>query len=280
MPASSEWLAFFEHNARSLREIPWHLGAELTSDEVAATSASLQEFQLGENSEGKHLMRYAHVYADATGDFAYVTAMRLFIAEEQRHARDLGRFLKQNGIPLIRSTPTDRLFRKLRNCFGGLETSIAVLITAEIIAKVYYLAIQRATRSKILHLLCEQILSDEYQHVCFQSQQLAKLRAEHRRPVRGLLAAFQQFLFLGAVCLVWQTHRRALKAGGFSRVGWWKACWMEYSETFAASALTEETALRGAIIQAPTLADEEPFPDGFDDSRRTSRIQERAMRAK
>jgi hypothetical protein len=192
----------------------------------------LQEFQLGENSEGKHLMHYAHDYANATGDFAYVTAMRVFIGEEQRHARDLGRFLKQNGIPLLRSTPTDRLFRRMRNSFGGLETSIAVLITAEIIAKVYYLAIQRATNSKILNILCQQILADEFQHVRFQSQQLKRLRDAHSAPVQALLSLCQRGLMLGATCLIWLTHHKALRAGKFSAIHWWKACWREYRFTF------------------------------------------------
>lgn len=242
MQTSSDWLAYFEANAQSLLEIPWHLGAELTREEVAAIGASLQEFQLGENSEGKHLMHYAHNYANASGDFAYVTAMRVFIGEEQRHARDLGRFLKQNGIPLLRSTATDRLFRRMRNSFGGLETSIAVLITAEIIAKVYYLAIQRATNSKILNILCQQILADEFQHVRFQSQQLKRLRDAHSAPVQALLSLSQRGLMLGATCLIWLTHRKALRAGGFSAIRWWKACWREYRFTFA-EAQVDETEL-------------------------------------
>src|SRR5690348_12246860 len=114
MRTSKQWADYFETNARSLLEIPWHEGAELTAEEIAAVSQSVKEFQAGESSEGRHLFRAAQEYANCTGDMPYLTALRLFIAEEQRHARDLGRFLKINGIPLVRTTFTDRVFRHLR----------------------------------------------------------------------------------------------------------------------------------------------------------------------
>src|SRR5882672_11210484 len=98
MASSLEWRLYYDENARSLLDIPWQLGPELTRDEVAAISQSLRKFQAGESSEGKHLIQYARDYAEHTGDQEYVLAIRLFIAEEQRHARDLGRFLTLNDI--------------------------------------------------------------------------------------------------------------------------------------------------------------------------------------
>src|SRR5688500_17864351 len=130
MRSALEWRSYFEENAQSLLDIPWVNGPELTPLETATIAQSLKEFQAGENSEGKHLVRYAQEYAERTGDREYVLAVRLFIAEEQRHARDLARFLTLNEIPLVQITFTDRVFRKLRHLFGGLEISIAVLITA------------------------------------------------------------------------------------------------------------------------------------------------------
>jgi hypothetical protein len=91
MLTSEEWHRHYQQNAESLLEIPWHLGAELTADDIAGIASSLREFQAGESSEGKHLYRNAQLYADRTGDHEYVPAIRLFIAEEQRHARELGR---------------------------------------------------------------------------------------------------------------------------------------------------------------------------------------------
>lgn len=234
MPTSLEWRLYFEENARSLLEIPWQLGPELTPAESAAIAQSLKEFQAGESSEGKHLYRYAQEYAQGTGDQEYVKAIRLFIAEEQRHARDLGRFLKLNGIGLVKTTFTDRVFRKLRHLFGGLEVSISVLITAEIIAKVYYAVLREATRSAILRRLCDQILGDELRHVAFQAEQLARLRAGRSRLAQATAMGLQRFLYLGTVLVVWFFHRKAIRRGGMLFGCWWRSCWKEFSQAFEA----------------------------------------------
>ncbi|HRJ76077.1 MAG TPA: hypothetical protein PLX90_08775, partial [Anaerolineales bacterium] len=132
MKTSLEWKKYYEENARSLLEIPWHVGHELSEEEKLAITSSVQDFQTGESSEGRHLIQYARDFAEKTGDLEYVNTIRVFIAEEQRHARDLGRFLQTNGIPLVKKTFTDDVFRSLRQLLGNLEVSVSVLITAEI----------------------------------------------------------------------------------------------------------------------------------------------------
>jgi hypothetical protein len=250
---SQQWRQYFAENARSLLEIPWERGPEMTPDEAAAISRSLAEFQAGENSEGKHLFRDAQRYAARTGDNEYVAAIRLFIAEEQRHARDLGRFLTLNGVPLVRTTFTDRVFRKLRHSFGGLEISIAVLITAEIIAKVYYKAVGSATQSVILRTLCDQILNDEIRHVEFQAEQLARLRAGRRRPGKVATMGVQRFLFWGTTLLVGHVHRRLLRWAGMSGREWRRECWREFNEAFAVS--TTFRALQPATGSVASTSD-------------------------
>jgi hypothetical protein len=230
---SQEWHQYYQHNATCLLDIPWHLGPELTADEIADISSSLREFQAGESSEGKHLYRNAQLYADRTGDRDYVSAIRLFIAEEQRHARDLGRFLKLNGIPLVQTTFTDRVFRRMRGITRSLEISIAVLITAEIIAKPYYAAIRNATNSTILRRICDQLLQDEVRHVEFQVERLAILRAGRGIFGKTITAVSQRFLFLGTVLIVWVFHRAALRRGGVSFVTWWQDNWREFNGAFA-----------------------------------------------
>ncbi len=232
MPTSLEWRQYYEENARNLLEVPWHLGAELTSDEKAAIAQSLKEFQAGESSEGKHLFRNAQEYSERTGDLEYLAAIRLFIAEEQRHARVLGQYLLLNDISLVPTTFTDRVFRRLRHLFGGLEISIAVLITAEIIAKVYYAVLREATQSVILRVLCDQILRDELSHVQFQAEQLAKLRARRGWLGRTVTMGLQRFLFLGTTLVVWLFHRKVVRRGGLSLWGWWRSCWREFDVTF------------------------------------------------
>ena len=123
----------------------------------------------------------AKAYAARMGDSEYVDAVRLLIGEEQRHARELAKFLHLAGIPLAEITWADTAFRWLRKR-AGIEVCVSVLLTAEIIAKVYYAALGKATASPVLRRICEQILQDEVEHVRFQSERLALLRAARPRP--------------------------------------------------------------------------------------------------
>ncbi|MYR07382.1 ferritin-like domain-containing protein [Gordonia sp. SID5947] len=60
---------------------PWSDGSRLDP----AIVRSLQKFQVGESGDGAHLI----ANAAATGDRDYEAAARLFVAEEQNHARML-----------------------------------------------------------------------------------------------------------------------------------------------------------------------------------------------
>ena len=237
MATSHEWRLYFESNAKSLLVIPWERGAELTPDETAAIAKSLQEFQAGESSEGKHLFHHAQKYAERRATASTSRSFDSLSRKSSCHARDLGRFLCLNNIPLVPTTFTDQVFRKLRNLFGGLEVLIAVLITAEIIAKVYYAVLREASQSVILRRLCDQILSDELRHVQFQAEQLAKLRLGRKWLGRTLTMGLQRFLFLGTTLVVWLFHRRTIRRGGLPLWGWCKLCWREFAEAFPKDAL-------------------------------------------
>jgi hypothetical protein len=45
MRTSLEWQKYYEENARSLLEIPWHIRHELTNEEEKAISSSVQGFR-------------------------------------------------------------------------------------------------------------------------------------------------------------------------------------------------------------------------------------------
>src|SRR5437588_7558138 len=94
---SGQWCYYYHRNAERLLPLPWKRGAGLTEAERDAVAASIQDFQLGESSEGRNLLRRAADYAERADDPEYLEAMRLFVREEQRHARDLGRFLRLAG---------------------------------------------------------------------------------------------------------------------------------------------------------------------------------------
>lgn len=89
--SSAEWVAYFQANAANLKEVPWHAGAGVTAEEIDRIAESLRAWQLGETSDGRHLLRAAENYAAEVGDPEFLDAVRLFILEEQRHGAELGR---------------------------------------------------------------------------------------------------------------------------------------------------------------------------------------------
>ncbi len=160
----------------------------------------------------------------------YYNAIVQFIREEQRHARDLARFMNRQEIPLIRDHWIDRVFRELRR-FAGLELSIIVLITAEIIAKVYYKALKNSTNSRILRELCDQILLDEEKHVEFQSETLHKLGKARSKTVNDCIGLFHRGLLEGTLFIVWHQHKSVFKAGGYIFSNFFSVCRYEYKES-------------------------------------------------
>jgi hypothetical protein len=224
--SSPNWRAYFAHNAQNLLHIPWGNAHRLVDAEREAIASSVQEFQLGESSEARHLMARGRDYARRGGDADYAPALAAFIAEEHRHARDLGRFMDSEGIPRIGSAWPDTVFRWLRHR-AGLELSIVVLVTAEIIAKVYYAALREATASPVLRVLCDQILHDEEAHVRFQGERVAILRCRRARWLIPVLDLLHRGLFAGTCAVVWYKHGRALRAGGYGLVPFWRAAWRE-----------------------------------------------------
>ena len=78
---------------------PWHHPYRLSPEERTAIANSIAQFQLGESSEGHHLIARAQQWAASSGDHALVEALREFITEEQRHSRWLAVVMGQNGIP-------------------------------------------------------------------------------------------------------------------------------------------------------------------------------------
>jgi hypothetical protein len=195
--------------------IPWHQGVEFTAAERSAVARSIQIFQLGETGQGRHITRAADDYAKRTGDTLYPTALQLFIEEEHRHAALLGQVLDAAGIPRIRRQWSAGLFRKLRH-LAGLELAICVLLSAELIAMIYYSALRRATRSIVLRQVCQQILRDEVMHLKFQSERLAILRRRRSQRAQGMAVGAQWMLFVGTCGIFYCAHWRVLKAGGFS----------------------------------------------------------------
>jgi hypothetical protein len=221
----SMWVTYFTLNAAS-HDIPWELGADLPPGEAAWVVPSLREFQRGESSGGSRLRRAASGWARRhhQDEDALLRVLGLFIAEEQRHAAELARFLALNGHAAIRCCGPDVLFRILRRVTGSYEVSLSVLLTAEIVGYAYYGALREATASPLLGRLCGTFLRDEAAHLVFHAEQLSRLRA-WRGPVGMRLTLAISHGLLTATCLlVWRRHHEVLRRGGHSLATFRASC--------------------------------------------------------
>jgi hypothetical protein len=205
----ADWLRYFRANSAD-PGLPWDDGYRLSGAERTVVIESIQQFQLGENAQGRRLLERAQ-----TLNAQYAGALRLFIQEEQRHSYFLGRFLALQGEGCLRRHWVHALFRKLRG-FAGLELRMRVLATAEVLAIPYYTALREATGSRLLRSICTRILEEESQHLRFQAFTFGRLAS--RRPVfvRGLVRAAQRWFLMATTLLVWMQHGQVFRAGGYS----------------------------------------------------------------
>ncbi|GLZ38664.1 ferritin-like domain-containing protein [Actinokineospora sp. NBRC 105648] len=197
-----EWLREFTEEAarRSTRPDPeWTSGTALHPELVR----SVQRFQVGENGDGANLIAKA-------GDGAYGQAARLFVAEEQNHARLLAGVLAANGASTIASCWTDVVFVWLRRALG-LRLELMVLTVAEAVALTYYRVLRDGVTDRLTAEVAGRLLADERRHVRFHRDSLS---AYGRLPFPILL--LWRVLFLGAVVVVALDHRRALRVLGVS----------------------------------------------------------------
>src|ERR1700735_664434 len=124
------WLNHFEHHGQHPSCVPRGLSDHLRPDERRLIASSIATFQLGEQSEGRTLLRAAQRFAHTRRVPALVRIVELFIREEQRHAVLLRAFMEEHHIALKRTDWTDRVFRLVRR-LAGLELYMYVLISAE-----------------------------------------------------------------------------------------------------------------------------------------------------
>jgi hypothetical protein len=207
----SEWVLDFE-TARERRHAEgdpdWPGGAILDP----AVARSLQRFQLGESGDGANLA----AKADRAGDASYAAAVRLFIAEEQSHARLLAKLLAAAGVRLISGHWSDLVFVRLRRALG-LRLELMVLFVAEFIALFYYRACRDGAGDQLARDVAGRILADEERHVRFHTRQLqlslARLPAVTRRPVCWAWL----LLMTGTAVVVAFDHGAALARYGVGR---------------------------------------------------------------
>jgi len=207
------WLAHFSARRQCSALLPWDDAYLLSAAEKARIAASIQQFQLGEGSDGSGLFRRAQASPLAKLDAGFLPALELFIAEEQRHSRHLEAFMTRQGIPCLRKHWIDHVFRRVRK-LAGLELCLHVLVTAEIVAVPYYSALLEATASPLLKAICVQILQDEADHLRYQAENLARLRALRQPFSRRAEVFLWRMFMLATLQVVWRHHAKVLRADG------------------------------------------------------------------
>jgi hypothetical protein len=225
------WHEYFTQNSLSSDDIPWYAQDVLTDGEKQCIKNSIAAFQLGEYSEGRGLLKSAEEYAQKYQDDYLVKITRLFIGEEQNHALLLKRFMTINEIKLMKKNWTDTVFRRLRKNVG-FELSITVLITAELIALVYYRALKGCTNSSLLKKVCDKILADEAAHVRYESELINCIRSSKQGLIKYGACFLHQFLFSVTIIVVYMNHKKVLKRGGYDFSRFWESCWLEFSICF------------------------------------------------
>jgi hypothetical protein len=172
---------------------------------------SISQFQRGESSEARDFLEKSRIFSIKSGRAAFYEESKLFIKEENYHSNLLKIFMMQMQIEAASDAWTDNVFRWLRS-LGDIAWSSRVLLTAEILAQVYYPALKEATSSEMLHLICERIIADEDFHILFQTERIARVLQHRHKMVRTIQAISALVLFCGTTFVVWLEHQAVLSS--------------------------------------------------------------------
>ena len=213
MTNSNYWIGHFKVNALAKR-INFDLKPNITPTEMCTILPSLQAWQLGETSEGEHLIAASAKYAKSIGDMAYIDAVKLFIREEQKHGNNLGLYLDKIGQPRINKDWGDSLFRKIRYFNTNMEIWTLAVIVVESTAQIFYQALKDATGCKLLKQICTDILIDEAYHITFQTERLGIIYNSKNNFLKAWRKPAYKCFFCATSSLVWFAHRKLFKAGG------------------------------------------------------------------
>ncbi len=252
---SLAWRDYFLANQPAEEDLPWDDPYALSAAEKRAIQRSMQQFQLGENAQGRRLLNGGRAYGLAAGDPHFAAALSVFIKEEQRHSAHLLRFMALQGIPPLAAHWVDSSFRWLRN-LAGLEVSLRTLVTAEIIAVPYYRALRGATRSPLLRAICARILKDEAVHLRFQASMLSRIGARRSRVANRAIFLGHRALLLGTVLVVWREHGAMFVRAGYSSTRLLRESLREFRGLEKASFKPPGGPPRTAVGRSPSLYSE------------------------
>jgi hypothetical protein len=201
------WLRDFEEHAEARAHEERPSGTAVLTP---ALIRSIQRFQAGEDGDGASLI----AKSDAAGDADYAAAVRLFVAEEQQHARLLAGVLGDAGT--IDGHWSDTVFVAVRR-LAGLRWELMTLMLAEVVALRYYAALRDGAGDPVVRAVAGRILRDEERHVPFHTDRLRDGFARSSWLVCVVATVAWWGLMVGAAAVVAVDHGAALRAVGVPR---------------------------------------------------------------
>lgn len=208
------WIEYFRYNNSHLLKLDFSNNTELSNEEKELITPSIKAFQIGEGSEGKHLMKVVEKFALKKNYKEYPEIMKWFIMEENRHSQTLKKYMEIYNIKTVKKLWIDKIFRILRKMMG-LECEIIILVTAEMIALSYYTALSNATNSTILKTICRQMLNDELKHVVLQSDTLHRISKSRNEIINKLIRKIRILVMKVTIFVVWHKYKELFVNGNY-----------------------------------------------------------------
>jgi len=143
--------------------------------------------------------------------------VKLFIKEEQKHGRNLGRYIDSIGESRLKKDWGDSLFRKVRYFNTSMELWTISVLIVESAAQIFYQALHDATDCKLLRAICMDILIDEAHHIKFQNERLLQIFENKGFYSRSIRIGLYGVLFFLTIHAIWFGHNKVFKAGGLSK---------------------------------------------------------------
>ncbi len=208
------WIKYFKYNNEHLLKLNFDINTELSEEEKKLITPSIKAFQIGEGSEGKHLIKVVEKFSVKSNYNDYIEIMKWFIKEENRHSQTLKKYMEIYNIKPVKKLWIDNIFRILRKMMG-LECEIIILVTAEMIALSYYTALSNATKSVLLKTICKQMLNDELKHVVLQSDTLHRISKNRNKIINKLVRKIRTIVMNITVFVVWHKYKELFIKGDY-----------------------------------------------------------------
>jgi len=206
-----DWHQHFKRNRlRALPRVDNDAGVPTAAR--TALSRSLAIFQVGEGGEGRiasDIDRCRWTFIDDD----YRHALKLFVAEEGRHARILGQLVRATGGEPLERSVANELFVIGRRLVG-VRHKLLVLLAAEVIGITFYKALAGALDDGDVQQALLDICADEEAHLAFHLAffQHAAQTAVQRAGWRAAWAVVAR----AAAATVLVDHAATLRALGIS----------------------------------------------------------------